>query len=99
MATISAYGLCWYIGIKFNNVTQVLILVLLGIGVDDTFVIMDQWLANVAELDMKQRLRKALSRAGPAITITSISDLVAFLAGSSTVLPALRDFCYYAAIG
>eukprot|EP00754_Rhynchopus_humris_P027843 Rhum_TRINITY_DN15113_c1_g1::Rhum_TRINITY_DN15113_c1_g1_i1::g.140649::m.140649 len=43
MATASSYGLAWYIGIKYNNVVSVLILVLLGIGVDDAFVIMDSW--------------------------------------------------------
>eukprot|EP01060_Flectonema_neradi_P039958 TRINITY_DN896_c3_g1_i1.p1 TRINITY_DN896_c3_g1~~TRINITY_DN896_c3_g1_i1.p1 ORF type:complete len:922 (+),score=240.65 TRINITY_DN896_c3_g1_i1:117-2882(+) len=99
MATISSYGLCWLMGIKFNNVTQVLILILLGIGVDDTFVIMDCWWESFAITDMKERMVAALRHAGPAISVTSMTDMVAFLAGSSTVFPALRDFCYYAALG
>eukprot|EP01061_Rhynchopus_euleeides_P015161 TRINITY_DN2599_c0_g1_i5.p1 TRINITY_DN2599_c0_g1~~TRINITY_DN2599_c0_g1_i5.p1 ORF type:complete len:914 (+),score=275.03 TRINITY_DN2599_c0_g1_i5:132-2744(+) len=99
MSTLTAYGLCWYIGLKFNAVVQVLILVLLGVGIDDTFVIMDSWCDFAHERDMKTRMIKAMGHAGPAITVTSVTDLVAFLAGSSTVMPALQMFCYYATVG
>eukprot|EP01061_Rhynchopus_euleeides_P038954 TRINITY_DN667_c1_g4_i2.p1 TRINITY_DN667_c1_g4~~TRINITY_DN667_c1_g4_i2.p1 ORF type:complete len:944 (+),score=355.52 TRINITY_DN667_c1_g4_i2:43-2874(+) len=99
MSTISAYGVCWLIGLEFNGVVQTLILVLLGIGVDDTFVIMDSWWDNASILDMKERMIAAVKHAGPAITITSVTDLIAFLAGSSTRIPALRTFCYYATFG
>ena len=99
MSTLSAYGLCWFIGWKFNTVTQVLILVLLGVGIDDTFVIMDSWWDHAHVQDMQTRMIEAVKHAGPAITITSLTDLVAFLAGSSTKIPALQIFCYYAALG
>ena len=98
MSTLSAYGMAWLIGIKFNNVVQVLVLILLGIGVDDTFVIMDSWWDSVVT-NMDERMIQAVRHAGPAITVTSVTDFIAFLAGSATVLPALRDFCYYAALG
>ena len=99
LATASSYGLAWYIGIKYNNVVSVLILVLLGIGVDDAFVIMDSWWDEAHIPDMKERMITAMRHAGPAITITSVTDLIAFLCGATTVLPALRDFCYYASLG
>eukprot|EP01064_Diplonema_japonicum_P039065 TRINITY_DN96_c0_g1_i8.p1 TRINITY_DN96_c0_g1~~TRINITY_DN96_c0_g1_i8.p1 ORF type:complete len:918 (+),score=275.72 TRINITY_DN96_c0_g1_i8:89-2842(+) len=99
LSTFSAYGLCWYIGIKFNTVVQVLVLVLLGVGIDDTFVIMDSWWDCSEIPTMKERMIAAMKHAGPAITITSVTDLIAFLAGSGTAFPALRDFCYYATIG
>ncbi|KAJ9463257.1 Niemann-Pick type C-related protein 1 [Diplonema papillatum] len=98
-STISAYGFMWFIGVKFNAVVQALILLLLGVGVDDTFVIMDSWWDCGHVPDLKQRMIVALSHAGPAITVTSLTDIIAFLAGSSTSLPALQDFCYYAAAG
>eukprot|EP01064_Diplonema_japonicum_P029554 TRINITY_DN4814_c1_g2_i1.p1 TRINITY_DN4814_c1_g2~~TRINITY_DN4814_c1_g2_i1.p1 ORF type:complete len:936 (+),score=200.17 TRINITY_DN4814_c1_g2_i1:71-2809(+) len=99
ISTFSAYGFCWYIGVKFNPIVQVLIMVLLGVGIDDTFVIMESWWDCAEIPSMKERMVTAMKHAGPAITITSITDLIAFLAGSSTVLPALRDFCYYASVG
>eukprot|EP01060_Flectonema_neradi_P015489 TRINITY_DN220_c0_g1_i5.p1 TRINITY_DN220_c0_g1~~TRINITY_DN220_c0_g1_i5.p1 ORF type:complete len:946 (+),score=204.35 TRINITY_DN220_c0_g1_i5:60-2897(+) len=99
LSTGSSYGLCWLMGIKFNQVVQVLVLILLGIGVDDTFVIMDSWADESGIPNLKDRMVSALRHAGPAITVTSVTDLVAFLSGSSTSLPALRDFCFYAACG
>ena len=99
MSTLSAYGFCWLIGLKFNPVVQVLVLVLLGIGIDDTFVIMDSWWDNAHITNMGDRMIKAVSRAGPAVALTSATDLIAFLAGSSTDIPAIEMFCYYAATG
>ena len=40
-----------------------------------------------------------LKHAGVAITITSITDLLAFGIGATTILPAMQSFCIYAAIG
>lgn len=36
---------------------------------------------------------------GVSITVTSITDFVAFMISSTTVLPALSSFCVYAALG
>ena len=99
LATISSYGFCWYCGIKFNRVVQVLILVLLGVGVDDTFVIMDSWWDHAHVKNMRTRMILSMKHAGPSITITSLTDVVAFAVGASTVLPALQTFCAYAVFG
>lgn len=37
--------------------------------------------------------------AGVSITVTSITDVVAFLISATTVLPALSSFCVYSALG
>ena len=34
-----------------------------------------------------------------AIAVTSLTDVVAFGVGGSTVLPALRSFCFFASVG
>eukprot|EP01062_Namystynia_karyoxenos_P053405 TRINITY_DN4323_c0_g1_i1.p1 TRINITY_DN4323_c0_g1~~TRINITY_DN4323_c0_g1_i1.p1 ORF type:complete len:947 (+),score=373.46 TRINITY_DN4323_c0_g1_i1:83-2923(+) len=105
LATLSAYGLALYCGVKYNPVVSVLVLVLLGIGVDDTFVIYDAWClaANAPdgrrETDVKARLVRAMRDAGPSITTTSVTDMAAFAAGTATVLPALQGFCVYACFG
>ena len=48
---------------------------------------------------MEGRMGRVMGRAGVAITITSITDFVAFGVGALTVLPTLRSFCLYAALG
>ena len=40
-----------------------------------------------------------MGTAGLSITVTSFTDIFAFLIGSTTTLPALRNFCFYAALG
>lgn len=44
-------------------------------------------------------MRTAMSHAGVSITVTSITDFVAFMISTSTSLPALSSFCFYAATG
>ena len=38
-----------------------------------------------------------LQKAGVAITLTSVTDIMAFVAGSFTILPGLYDFCLMSA--
>merc|ERR1719232_1297335 len=40
-----------------------------------------------------------MSHAGAAITITSVTNFMAFGIGATSSLPALRSFCMYASIG
>lgn len=46
-----------------------------------------------------ERCARSLARAGASITVTSLTDLVAFAISSSSNLPALSSFCAFAAIG
>lgn len=78
---------------------QVLPFLLLGLGIDDAFIITSEFDRTPSTLPVRERIAHALSHAGVSITITSITDVVAFGIGSSTILPALSSFCIYAAIG
>lgn len=63
-------------------------------------VVLRKKLANVgAHERVAVTFATALSHAGVSITITSFTDFVAFLIGSTTALPALSSFCVYAAVG
>ena len=67
---------------------------------DDAFVLVSAFQQpDVIGLPPKQRVQKALSRAGTSITVTSLTDIVAFMAGSITDIPAIQAFCHFAAIG
>ena len=46
-----------------------------------------------------ERFGHTMKRAGVAITITSVTDMVAFGIGSLTEVPALKSFCTYACVG
>ena len=57
------------------------------------------WYQVDKERDVVERLGLTMKHAGVAITITSITDFIAFGIGATTQLPALRSFCMYASIG
>ncbi|XP_070562444.1 patched domain-containing protein 3-like isoform X2 [Ptychodera flava] len=102
LSILVAIGLSSACGFFYGPVHTVLPFLLLGIGVDDMFVIVQAW-SNLPEDAKKnpihERVGQALRHAGVSITVTSITDFVAFGIGASTILPALRSFCVYCAIG
>ncbi|XP_012234648.2 patched domain-containing protein 3 [Linepithema humile] len=101
-ALLSSYGLCFYMGFMYGPVHPILPFLLLGIGVDDMFVIM-QSLETMSEadktLDIPARIAKSIQVSGMSITVTSFTNMVAFAIGMTTVMPFLKSFCMFAAMG
>ena len=102
MGIATAFGIAALIGVFNTDLNMLLFSLVLGIGIDDMFVIM-QAFENLSPQDKKMILAKRLGltmkHAGVAITITTITDLLAFAIGASTVIPALASFCIYASLG
>ena len=65
---------------------------MLGIGVDDIFVICNAIDQTPLSLPASKRLRLAMRHAGPTITITSLTNAFAFLAAMSSNILALQSF-------
>lgn len=115
LAIISSYGLCSAFNVKYTPVNSILPLLLIGLGVDDMFVIMAMWDNDTAKHktshknsecsndstddDFVEKAARTMKHAGVAITATSLTDVTAFAIGASTELPALRSFCIYASVG
>ena len=100
MGLVVCFGLSSAFGLLFGPMHSVLPFLLLGIGIDDMFVIV-QCFENLKDqkLEPLERFGHTLKHAGVSITITSITDIAAFAVGGTTVLPGLRSFCLYASVG
>lgn len=98
MGIACAFGLAALIGIKFNSVVQVLPFLLVGLGMDNAFVIIGSYQVQDPTIEAVEKVALTLKRAGPSIFVTSSTDVIAFALGSWTVLPALQAFCAYASI-
>ena len=99
---IVSYGLCSAMGLFYGPMHSMLPFLLLGIGIDDMFVIIQCWETLTEEQKKQSHVKKfglTMQHAGTAITVTSVTDVIAFATGGFTVLPALRSFCIYASLG
>jgi hypothetical protein len=98
-ASLGAGGL---VGVFNTQLTGNLPLLLLGLGVDDAFVIVgeyERFLLHNPKSTPEERVIAAAKYGGISILITSVTDALAFLIGSVTVLPALSWFCVMAGFG
>ncbi|CAJ1937740.1 unnamed protein product [Cylindrotheca closterium] len=106
LSTGAGFGISSIFGFFFGPVHSLLPFILLGIGVDDAFVIVNAFnrerkVARSKEDNeaLAQRCARAMARAGASITVTSLTDLVAFGISATSSLPALASFCAYASFG
>ena len=68
---------------------------MLGIGIDDTFVMLGAWRRTSIHAPVPERMSETFKDAAVSITITSITDLLSFLVGIITPFPCVRIFCIY----
>ncbi|XP_078576017.1 patched domain-containing protein 3-like [Branchiostoma floridae x Branchiostoma japonicum] len=99
LAIVSSIGVVLLAGESFSSLTTAIPFLLLGIGVDDMFVMIAAWRKCDVTLPVQERMGRAMSDAGVSITITSITDCLAFVAGVMNVFPSVRLFCIYASVG
>ena len=100
LALISSYGLCSYLGFLISPLHNFIPFLLLGLGVDDMFVIVQAHdFYTKSDDEVKKRISIAMKHSGAAITVTSLTDFLAFAIGGTTTIPALRSFCFFCGIG
>lgn len=100
MAYLSGCGLS-SVFFFYSPVHTSLFFIILGLGVDDIFVIMAAYRKiseSCKDVSLEERIAKTMQKAGAAITITSLTDIIAFSVGSFTILPSLRSFCVFGAM-
>eukprot|EP01025_Chloroclados_australasicus_P010600 TRINITY_DN1437_c0_g1_i3.p1 TRINITY_DN1437_c0_g1~~TRINITY_DN1437_c0_g1_i3.p1 ORF type:complete len:950 (+),score=108.56 TRINITY_DN1437_c0_g1_i3:595-3444(+) len=99
LAFICAQGLLGYAGLFTSALDSVLPFLLVGIGVDDTFVLVNAYDNTDPTKPVNLRIAEMYAAAGSSVTVTSLTNFFAFIIGSNTSLPALRNFSIFAAIG
>ena len=102
LGSVFCLGVCSACGLMFTQLHNVLPFLMLGIGIDDMFVLVQSYENLTKEelkLSLEERFGKALSYAGMAVSVTSVTNIVAFMLGATTVIPALRSFCLFCSIG
>lgn len=96
----AGFGVGVGMGIVFNPSTMIAIFLVLGIGIDDAFVIYGayQIVDRNEHRSVDDAVVASMRSAGASITVTSITDVCAFIAGSFISIPALSSFCVFSAL-
>lgn len=70
---------------------------LLGIGIDDMFILLSGMAdaPPISSSTIEERMAFMLKKSGIAITITSLTDMLAFIIGATAVFVSFRIFCIY----
>ncbi|XP_076653309.1 patched domain-containing protein [Halictus rubicundus] len=95
MATVAAFGLCIYLGVDFIGLNLAAPFLMIGIGIDDTFVMLAAWRRTSITKPVPERMAATLSEAAVSITITSLTDMISFFIGILSPFPSVQIFCIY----
>ncbi|XP_023935051.2 patched domain-containing protein 3 isoform X1 [Bicyclus anynana] len=98
MATAAAFGCAIYIGISFIGINLAAPFLMIGIGIDDTFVMLAAWRRTSPKLSVPERMAIMLSEAAVSITITSVTDMLSFFIGIFSPFPSVQIFCMYSGL-
>ena len=95
LGSISAFGLVMYLGMDFIGINLAAPFLMLGIGIDDTFVMLAAWRRTSVHDPVSVRLGQTYREAAVSITITSVTDMLSFWIGVITPFPCVQIFCVY----
>jgi predicted RND superfamily exporter protein len=102
LSVFMGYGLVIWCGVPFTSLAQAGPFIFLGVGVDDVIVMLEAFRLARRTLPgggtVESRAEFATERAGVSISITSLTNFIAFALGSITVIPAVNWFCIYASV-
>lgn len=91
-------GFGMWLQLPFISMVGVLPFLVLGIGLDNMFLIIHELDRIPLDWPVTQRIAHALSQTGPTVTMTSVTNVVAFAVSTLTAFPAIRIFCIYASL-
>ena len=90
LGILAGFGLAMWCRVPFVSMVGVLPFLILGIGIDDMFILVDELDRQQTSLSVVETIKEVMSRSGATITMTTVTDLVAFAVSTSTSFPAIR---------
>ena len=98
---VTAFGFALICGGTFISLVGIMPFLVLGVAIDDMFIIvdsLDRTLEIYGHLTTREIVAETLSKVGGTVTMTTMTDLVAFAVSTTSVFPAIRYFCTFAAL-
>jgi len=96
MSIMTGYGLMFICGVPFTSITPILPFIMLGIGLDDTFILSGSFYRTDPKKPTAIRIKETIEDAGTSITLTTLTSSLAFALGCISTIPAIYWLCLYA---
>ncbi|OQR66928.1 patched domain-containing protein 3-like, partial [Tropilaelaps mercedesae] len=97
LAVGAATGCVALAGVPLIGIDLAAPFLMLGIGLDDTFVMLSAWRNTNPSLSVEERTAQMFGEAGVSITITSLTNIISFVIGAYSPFPSVYIFCVYSA--
>ncbi|KAL7644515.1 UNVERIFIED_CONTAM: hypothetical protein RMT77_005347 [Armadillidium vulgare] len=97
LATGASFGYLMHIGVPNCGINYISPFLIIGIGLDDMFVTLAAWRRTRLQDSVEKRLGQTYADAGLSILITSLTNMVSFLIGTSAPVLSIKIFCLYTA--
>ncbi|XP_016366557.1 patched domain-containing protein 3-like [Sinocyclocheilus rhinocerous] len=95
LAVLASFGLLLFCGVPFAMTVATAPFLILGVGVDDMFIMISCWQKTEVDKAVEVRLAETYKEAGVSITITTLTDVLAFYIGLLTPFRSVQSFCMY----
>ncbi|XP_023242996.1 patched domain-containing protein 3-like [Centruroides sculpturatus] len=98
LGTVAAFGLLLHCNVEYVDANVAVAFLTIGIGMDDSFVLLAAWRRTDRNHSVKQRMSETFSDVSISITITSLTNFISFILGVITPYRNIRIFSIYSAI-
>ncbi|KAM5158306.1 patched domain-containing protein 3-like [Mantella aurantiaca] len=95
LAVLSSFGLMLLCGVPFVVTAANAPFLILGVGVDDMFIMVSCWQQTKVTSRIEERMGETYKEAAVSITITTLTDILAFYIGILTSFGSVQSFCIY----
>ncbi|XP_015464268.3 patched domain-containing protein 3 [Astyanax mexicanus] len=96
LAVLSSFGLLLLLNVPFVITVASSPFLILGIGIDDMFIMISCWQQTNVHDSVEDRLAATYKEAAISITITTLTDVLAFYLSFSSPFGSVQSFCLYA---
>ncbi|XP_028413009.1 patched domain-containing protein 3-like [Dendronephthya gigantea] len=93
---VCGLGFGMWLGVPFISIVGFLPFLILGIGLDDMFIIVNEFDRLPRGMSVVRCVSIVMTNTGSSITMTTVTTLAAYVISTSTTFLALRYFCLYA---
>lgn len=95
LAIAASFGFVSLIGVKYVEIAGIMPFLVLGIGLDNMFILMSCLADAPVKDSIQTRIMYTMRTGGVAITITSVTDFLAFAIGATSSFLGVQNFCLF----